>query len=61
MHGFAFPPLMRWHGLFSAELAAAIVSVLGLVTTLALLPETKQRSLEELSGEDARGAVAEAS
>lgn len=57
---FAFPPLMRWHGLFSAELAAAIVSVLGLVTTLALLPETKQRSLEELSGEDARDAVAEA-
>jgi nitrate/nitrite transporter NarK len=48
---FAFPFLMRWHGLFSAELAAAIVSALGAITTVFLLPETKGKSLEELEGE----------
>jgi hypothetical protein len=42
---------MRWHGLLAAESGAAIVSVLGLVTTVALLPETKGKSLEELSSE----------
>lgn len=48
---FTFPFLMRWHGLLAAESGAAIVSLLGLVTTLALLPETKGKSLEELSSE----------
>jgi hypothetical protein len=33
----------------AAESAAAIVSILGLIVTLALLPETKGLSLEELS------------
>jgi PHS family inorganic phosphate transporter-like MFS transporter len=42
---------MRWHGLLAAESGAAIVSVLGLITTLALLPESKGKSLEELSSE----------
>jgi MFS transporter, PHS family, inorganic phosphate transporter len=46
---FLFPVLMAWHGLLSAELAAALVSVLGLGVTLWMLPETKGRSLEELS------------
>jgi len=46
---FTFPFLMRWHGLLSAEAAAALVSVLGVVATLLLLPETKGKSLEELS------------
>lgn len=46
---FLFPILLRWHGLLSAELAAASVSVLGLIVTLTMLPETKGRSLEELS------------
>ena len=46
---FLFPILLRWHGLLSAELAAAIVSLLGLFVTLLMLPETKGRSLEELS------------
>jgi MFS family permease len=48
---FTFPFLMHWHGLLAAESGAAIVSVLGLVTTLALLPETKGKSLEELASE----------
>jgi len=48
---FTFRFLMRWHGLLAAESGAAIVSVLGLVTTLSLLPETKGKSLEELSSE----------
>jgi len=46
---FLFPILLRWHGLLSAELAAAMVSVLGLLVTLLILPETKGKSLEELS------------
>jgi PHS family inorganic phosphate transporter-like MFS transporter len=46
---FLFPILMSWHGLLSAELAAAVVSVLGIGVTVWLLPETKGRSLEELS------------
>jgi len=50
---FTFPFLMRWHGLLSAESGAAIVSVLGLITTLTLLPETKGKSLEELAEEPA--------
>lgn len=48
---FTFPFLMRWHGLLTAESGAAIVSVLGLITTARLLPETKGKSLEELSSE----------
>ncbi len=48
---FTFPFLMRWHGLLSAESAAALVSAFGLAATLLLLPETKGRSLEELSSE----------
>ena len=51
---FLFPFLMKWHGLLSAESAAAIVSLLGLVTTATMLPETKGKSLEELN-EEAEG------
>jgi MFS family permease len=50
---FTFPLLMAWHGLLTAELGAAIASVLGLGVTLWLLPETKGRSLEELSAASA--------
>ena len=46
---FTFPFFMDWHGLPAAEGAAAIVSVLGLIVTIFLLPETKGKSLEELS------------
>ena len=46
---FLFPYLMRWNGLRAAEAAAAITSAIGLVLTMALLPETKGKSLEELS------------
>jgi MFS family permease len=46
---FTFPILMAWHGLEAAELTAAFVSVLGLFVTLALLPETMGKSLEELA------------
>ena len=48
---FTFPLLMAWHGLLTAELGAAIASVLGLAVTLTMLPETKGRSLEDLSAE----------
>jgi MFS family permease len=46
---FLFPYLMRWNGLPAAESAAAIASAIGLVMTVFLLPETKGKSLEELS------------
>jgi hypothetical protein len=45
------------HGLSAAEMAAAGVSVLGLIVTLFMLPRTKGRSLEELSGEDPGGGT----
>jgi MFS family permease len=51
---FLFPYLMRWNGLPAAESAAAITSVLGLIMTVFLLPETKGKSLEELSMEPPR-------
>ena len=53
---FTFPLLMAWHGLLSAEMGAAIASILGIVVTLAMLPETKGRTLEELSAEPAATA-----
>jgi MFS family permease len=46
---FTFPFFMAWHGLPAAEGAAAVVSVLGLIVTIFMLPETKGKSLEELS------------
>ena len=46
---FTFPLLMAWHGLLTAELGAALASALGLAVTLWMLPETKGKSLEELS------------
>jgi MFS family permease len=46
---FTFPFFMHWRGLPAAEGAAAIVSALGLIVTIFLLPETKGKSLEELS------------
>lgn len=49
---FVFPYLMHWHGLLSAESAAAIASVLGLIVTVTMLPETKGKSLEEIESED---------
>jgi len=48
---FTFPFLMHGHGLRTAESGAAIVSVLGLITTALLMPETKRKRLEELSSE----------
>jgi MFS family permease len=48
---FTFPFFMHWHGLMAAEGAAAVVSLLGLTVTIFLLPETKGKSLEELSDE----------
>ena len=49
---------MAWNGRLAAEMAAAIASVLGLVITLTMLPETKGKSLEELSAEEEAGLVA---
>jgi MFS family permease len=53
---FTFPFLMNWHGLGAAEGTAAIISSLGLITTVFLLPETKGKSLEEISDEPASPA-----
>jgi hypothetical protein len=43
---------MHWRGLLAAESMAAIVSILGIVVTVTMLPETKGKSLEELNPED---------
>ena len=48
---FLFPYLMNWRGLAAAEAAAAIASVAGLLLTVFMLPETKGKSLEQLSAE----------
>lgn len=48
---FLFPYLMHWKGLPAAEAAATIASAVGLLVTIFLLPETKGKSLEELSSE----------
>ena len=53
---FLFPYLMHWKGLFAAESGAAIASILGLLFTVFTLPETKGKSLEELSTERATPA-----
>jgi len=51
---FLFPIFMHWHGLLAAESAAAIVSVLGIIVTVTMLPETNGKSLEELSPDEPR-------
>jgi len=51
---FLFPVFMAWNGLLAAESAAAVASVLGIVVTVAMLPETKGRSLEELAAAEQR-------
>jgi MFS transporter, PHS family, inorganic phosphate transporter len=51
---FTFPLFMSWKGLFAAESAAGVVSLLGAVFTSYMLPETKGRTLEELN-EEAQG------
>ncbi len=50
---FAFPYLLHWKGLLGAESAAAIASVLGLIVTVTMLPETKGKSLEQIETEAA--------
>jgi MFS transporter, PHS family, inorganic phosphate transporter len=42
---------MHWKGLAAAEIAAAASCVIGLLVTIFMLPETKGKSLEELSSE----------
>ena len=50
---FLFPLLYHWRGLMSSELVAAIASIAGLLFTIFMLPETKNKSLEEIEGEQA--------
>ena len=45
---FLFPYLLHWRGLLGAEAAAAFVSILGVIVTLTMLPETKGKSLEAI-------------
>ncbi|AXC15355.1 Phosphate transporter [Acidisarcina polymorpha] len=53
---FLFPIFMHWKGLLAAESAAATVCVLGLIVTSTMLPETKGKSLEELSEPSSKSA-----
>ena len=57
---FLFPILLSAGGLIAAESSAAVVSVLGILVTIFMLPETKGKSLEELCAEEAgpNGAAA---
>jgi MFS family permease len=57
---FLFPILLSAGGLIAAESSAAVVSVLGILVTIFMLPETKGKSLEELCAEEAgpKGAAA---
>lgn len=48
---------MSKNGLPGAELAAAMVSALGIIVTVAMLPETKGKSLEELNEEAQEGST----
>jgi len=48
---FLFPIFLARGGLHLAEGVAALVSLLGLIVTIFMLPETKGRSLEELTEE----------
>jgi PHS family inorganic phosphate transporter-like MFS transporter len=57
---FSFPILLNAGGLFAAESVAAFVSVLGILTTVFMLPETNGKSLEELSAVDAGQKTASA-
>lgn len=57
---FLFPILMGWNGLHAAELAAAIVSALGIIVTVVMLPQTKGKTLEELNGEAQAGSACDA-
>ena len=50
---FLFPILLSAGGLIAAESVAALVSALGILVTIFMLPETKGRSLEDLSVEEA--------
>ncbi|HZU68894.1 MAG TPA: MFS transporter [Ktedonobacteraceae bacterium] len=54
---FAFPYLLSLFNLPGAMAAAAVVSFVGLLLTIFLLPEPNQRSLEEISDEHAAMAA----
>jgi MFS transporter, PHS family, inorganic phosphate transporter len=58
---FLFPIMLSSFGLGKTELVVAVLCVVGLVVTLALLPETKHESLEKISGEllDAQPSIVE--
>jgi MFS family permease len=49
---FSFPILLNSGGLVAAESVAACVSVFGILVTVFMLPETKGKSLEELSAKE---------
>jgi MFS family permease len=53
---FLFPLMMNSGGLSRAEVAAGIVSAVGILVTVAMLPETKGKTLEELNDEAQTGA-----
>jgi MFS transporter, PHS family, inorganic phosphate transporter len=55
---FLFPIMMARGGLTLAQAAATTVSVFGLIVTLTMLPETKDKSLEELNLEMDGAALA---
>lgn len=56
---FAFPFLLTTYHLPGAMVAAAIISLAGLVLTLFMLPEPNQRTLEDISDEHAVRAAHE--
>jgi putative MFS transporter len=54
---FVFPALIAAYGVSTALVVLGVLALVALLITVAFIPETKKRSLEEASGEDLVGQM----